>query len=49
MAKKHTEQKSTEQPTELPLSFFACPNQNCHDFNRFNAGNLSIAERMGKD
>jgi len=33
----------------LPLSFFACPNGDCADFNRFGAGNLSVAERMGKD
>lgn len=32
-----------------PLSFFACPNGECADFNRFDAGNLSVAERMGKD
>ena len=31
------------------LSFFACPNSECADFNRFGAGNLSIAEWMGKD
>jgi len=31
------------------LSFFACPNSDCADFNHFNAGNLSIAEWMGKD
>jgi transposase-like protein len=33
---------------EYPLSFFACPNPQCLDFNRFDAGNLSVAERMGK-
>jgi LacI family transcriptional regulator len=32
-----------------PLSFFACPNPDCKDFNRFGAGNLSVAEQMGKD
>ena len=31
------------------LSDFACPNEDCCDFNRFAAGNLSICERMGKD
>jgi transposase-like protein len=42
--------KDLNQPLpEFPLSFFACPNSNCADFNRFNAGNLSIAERMGKN
>ena len=32
-----------------PLSFFACPNPDCADFNRFGDDNLSVAERMGKD
>jgi transposase-like protein len=31
------------------LSGFACPNEDCPDFNRFGAGNLSVCERMGKD
>ena len=31
------------------LSGFACPNEDCCDFNRFAAGNLSVCERMGKD
>lgn len=34
---------------EPPLSFFACSNPECADFNRFDVGNLSVAERMGKD
>jgi hypothetical protein len=34
---------------EVQLSFFACPNSDCADFNHFGAGNLSIAEWMGKD
>ncbi len=34
---------------EFPLSFFACPNPDCRDFNCFNAGNLSVVERMGKN
>lgn len=33
----------------LPLAFFTCPNSDCADFNHFDAGNLSIAEWMGKD
>ena len=37
------------EPTSLPLSFFACPNGDCADFNRFDSGNLSVAEWMGKD
>jgi transposase-like protein len=31
------------------LSEFACPNEDCPDFNRFAAGNLSVCERMGKE
>ncbi len=37
------------EETNLPLSFFACPNGDCADFNHFDANNLSIAEWMGKD
>jgi transposase-like protein len=46
--KRHVKQDNNE-PTNLPLSFFACPNSNCADFNKFDADNLSIAEWMGKD
>jgi transposase-like protein len=46
--KRHAKQDDLE-PSNLPLSFFACPNSDCADFNHFDAGNLSIAERMGKD
>jgi len=31
------------------LGGFACPNPDCDLFNQFNVGNLSVAERMGKD
>ena len=30
------------------LELFACPNPDCAMFNRFNAGNLAVAERTGK-
>ena len=30
------------------LCGFACPNEDCCDFNRFAAGNLRVCERMGK-
>lgn len=30
------------------LAAFACPNEDCTDFNRFEAGNLSVCERIGK-
>jgi len=46
--KQHKEQYDSE-PANLPLAFFACPNSDCADFNNFDAGNLSIAEWMGKD
>jgi len=35
--------------TKDDLSGFACPNEDCCDFNRFAAGNLGVCERMGKD
>lgn len=46
---KPQDAKDGNEPTELPLSFFVCPNDDCADFNRFDAGNLSVAEWMGKD
>lgn len=30
------------------LALLACPNPECDRFNRFDAGNLSVCERMGK-
>jgi len=41
--------KDGNEPAFLPLSFFACPNGDCADFNRFDSGSLSVAEWMGKD
>jgi transposase-like protein len=46
---KHQNAKDGSEPQSLALSFFACPNSDCADFNRFDSGNLSVAERMGKD
>ena len=46
---KRKNAKDGKEPNNLPLSFFACPNSNCADFNRFDSGNLSVAEWMGKD
>jgi len=46
--KRHKNRFNTEE-ANLPLSFFACPNSDCADFNRFDADNLSVAEWMGKD
>lgn len=34
---------------EAALAPFACPNEDCPEFNVFGAGNLSVCERMGKD
>lgn len=31
------------------LALFACPNEDCPDFNVFAGGNLSVCERTGKD
>jgi len=49
MAKKHVHPQKSQPFAEYPLSFFASPNPDCADFNRFAADNLSIAERMAKD
>lgn len=49
MPKKKPVKDDKPIPSEPALSFFACPNGDCADFNRFGAGNLSVAERMGKD
>ncbi len=50
MAKpKQPERRAGGQASVLPLAFFACPNSDCADFNRFNSDNLSVAEWMGKD
>lgn len=35
--------------TDKTLIAFACPNEECSDFNRFGAGNLSVCEWMGKE
>ena len=36
-------------PPADDLSGFACPNEDCCNFNRFAAGNLHVCERRGKD
>jgi hypothetical protein len=46
---KRQNDKDGDEPAGLPLPFFACPNGDCADFNRFDSGNLSVAEWMGKD
>jgi hypothetical protein len=50
MPKKQQHQKKDDnKSSNLFLAFFACPNSDCADFNKFDAGNLSIAEWIGKD
>jgi transposase-like protein len=34
---------------DATLAAFACPNEDCPDFNRFGAGNLSVCEWTGKN
>jgi transposase-like protein len=49
MCQKPNAKDGNETSSKTPLSFFACPNGDCADFNRFGADNLSVAEWMGKD
>jgi len=49
MCQKPNAKDGNESSNKLPLAFFACPNGECADFNRFHADNLSVAEWMGKD
>lgn len=46
--KQQNKKHEDHEPTNLPRSFFACLNRDCADYNRFDAGNLSVAEWMGK-
>jgi len=46
---KRQDAEGSNKSTLLPLSFFACPNGDCADFNCFDSANLSVAEWMGKD
>ncbi len=47
--RKRRKKQDDDERTNLPLSFFACPNSDCADFNHFDAASLSIVEWMGKD
>ncbi len=49
MSKQRHAQDALSQAQAWPLEFFACPNPDCSSFNVFGAGNLSVAEYMGKD
>jgi transposase-like protein len=48
MTRKHGPVTKVIPPRD-DLTGFACPNEDCCDFNRFAAGNLTVCERMGKD
>ncbi len=48
MTRKHRPVAKVIPPRD-DLTGFACPNEDCCDFNRFAAGNLTVCERMGKD
>lgn len=43
------EPSSGDRVEPWPLEFFACPNPDCASFHVFGAGNLSVAEHMGKN
>jgi transposase-like protein len=47
MSRKHSP-RAGRGPTDPSLALFACPNTDCALFNRFDAGNLSVAEWTGK-
>jgi transposase-like protein len=48
MSKQRPSQNALSQAEPWPLECFACPNPDCPSFNVFGAGNLSVAEHMGK-
>jgi len=46
----HKRQQEAEVlPPRDDLTGFACPHEECCNFNRFAAGNLTVCERIGKD
>lgn len=47
MARKQPAQ-APHRPPDAALAGLACPHPDCPDFNRFGAGNLSVAEWTGK-
>ena len=49
MTRQRQPRAETSPPASDDLTGFACPNEDCGDFNRFAVGNLSVCERMGKD
>ena len=49
MMRKQKLMKKFRVSGQEDLTAFACPNEDCDDFNRFAASNLSVCERMGKN
>jgi hypothetical protein len=48
MARTSTPPRRTTGRVDPALAGLACPNPDCGDFNRFGAGNLSVAEWIGE-
>lgn len=48
MARTRCAQHAQGANQDRPVAGFACPNPDCQDFNRFDSGNLSVAEWTGK-
>ena len=48
MGRKPSAPASRDTKPVGSLAGFACPNPECSHFNRFDAGNLSVVERIGK-
>ncbi len=48
MARKDRSNQHNGADNGGSLAVFACPNPDCDDFNRFDAGNLSVVEWTGK-
>ena len=49
MSKRRRPTQQSPPSGPFPIDFFACPNPDCAAFNKFGEGNLSVAERMGKN
>jgi len=48
MARRRRTQQPCREDRDRSLAGLACPNPDCHNFNRFDAGNLSVVEWTGK-
>lgn len=48
LSSRSQEPASAQASAETSLGEFACPNEDCCDFNRFGEGNLSVSDWIGK-